>query len=153
MARTESTTIQVHPDDEQSQIDLMQKFHWSLLNSQTIDKTDSHLERRGDKIYSVTESTRYVKLAFSREVDLPNLTEVKKLESEYFALKFPEFPKLFPVSIILWLVMAIFYGIGIALWLLYFFVSYSPKKKTADEQLESINRRRNEILNELNKYD
>ena len=36
MGRTESKSIQCHPSDEQEQIDLMQKFHWSLMSSQEI---------------------------------------------------------------------------------------------------------------------
>ena len=36
MARTESLSIQVHPNDEQSQINLMQRFYWELLSSQEI---------------------------------------------------------------------------------------------------------------------
>jgi len=44
MARTESITFQVHPNDEQEQINLMQKFHWSLLSTQEIKTIDNHLE-------------------------------------------------------------------------------------------------------------
>lgn len=46
ISMAESKSIQVHPRDEQSQIDLMQKFHWSLLNSQEVKTIDNHLERR-----------------------------------------------------------------------------------------------------------
>ncbi|MBI1926102.1 hypothetical protein HYR99_17845 [Candidatus Poribacteria bacterium] len=70
MARTESISFQVHPNDEQEQINLMQKFHWSLLNSQEIKTIDNRLERRGDDIYQVSSSEHYVKLTFSRELDL-----------------------------------------------------------------------------------
>jgi len=89
MARTESKSIQVHPSDEQSQIDLMQKFHWNLQSSQEINTKDSHLEKRGDKIYSVTTTNCYVKLVFTRDLNYPNLDKVKKLENEYFSISFP----------------------------------------------------------------
>jgi hypothetical protein len=153
MARTESITFQCHPDDEQEQINLMQKFHWSLSNNQTIKTVDSHLEQRGDSIYSVTNSEHYVKLTFSREVDLPNLSEIKKLEAAYFGLPVPQYPKLFPIHIILWGVLAIIYGLGVVIWLLYFFLSYRPKKKTADRISQENAEKRREILSEVAKYD
>ena len=89
MARNESKSIQVHPSDEQSQIDLMQKFHWNLQSSQEINTKDSHLEKRGDGIYSVTTTNRYVKLVFTRNLDDPNLDKIKNLENEYFSITFP----------------------------------------------------------------
>ncbi|NOU17728.1 MAG: hypothetical protein HOO91_09240 [Bacteroidales bacterium] len=153
MARTESFSIQVHPNDEQSQINLMQKFHWNLLNTQEIKVKDSHLEQRGDSIYSVTTSEHYVKLAFTRELDLPNLDEVRKLENEYFSLENPKFPKLFPVSFWIFLILAFVYGTGVVIWLIYFFAYYQPKKKEADEINERKINRQNEIMNELRKFD
>ena len=89
MPRTESKTIQCHPDDEQEVIDTMQIFHWSLLSSQVIDKVDNSLESRGGSTYSVRRTEKYVKLAFSRELDLPNLSEIKKLEAAYLGLVKP----------------------------------------------------------------
>jgi hypothetical protein len=127
MARTESKSMQVHPDEEQKLIELMQKFHWSLLSSQDVKTKDSHLEQNwsGDKIMSVTETEHYVKLAFSRDLDLPNLREIKEIENKYFSLPLPDYPKLFPVSIWMWVIGAFIYGIGIIGWLIYFFVSYN----------------------------
>jgi hypothetical protein len=153
MARTESFSVQVHPNDEQSQIQLMQKFHWSLLNTQEIKVTDSHLEKRGDSIYSVTNSEHYIKLAFSRELDLPNLAEIKELENKYFSLQHPKYPKLFPVSFWVFLVLAFIYGAGIVIWLIYFFAYYQPKKNEADEINERKMKRQNEIMNELKKFN
>lgn len=153
MARTESFSCQVHPSDEQSQINLMQKFHWNLLSSQEIKVKDSHLESRGDSLYSVTTSEHYVKLVFSRELDLPNLSEIKKLEDEYFSLKYPKFPKLFPVSFWIFLILAFVYGAGIVIWGIYFFAYYQPKKKEANELNEKRIKRQSEILNELNKFN
>lgn len=153
MARTESTSFQVHPNDEQDQINLMQKFHWSLLNSQEIKTVDSHLEQRGDNIYSVTNSEHYVKLTFNRELDLPNLNEIKRLEQNYLSLPIPKYPKLFPVSFWLWLVLAFIYGIGVVGWGLYFFLSYKPKKEEADRISINNQQKRQQIFSELEKYN
>lgn len=153
MARTESTSFQVHPNDEQEQINLMQKFHWSLLNSQEIKTVDNHLERRGDDIYSVTNTEHYVKLTFTRELDLPNLSEIRRLEQKFFALPIPTRPKLFPGTIWLYLVLTLFYGAGIVIWLAYFFLSYSPKKQEAERIAREADEERGRILAELEKYD
>lgn len=95
MARTESKSIQVHPYDEQAQIELMQRFHWNLLNSQEIKNIDNRLERRGDSIYQTSNTEHYVKLVFSRDLDLPNIDEIKQLEQEFFSLPYPDYPRAF----------------------------------------------------------
>lgn len=95
MARTESKSIQVHPSDEQAQIDLMHKFHWSLLGSQEVKTIDNHLERRGNDIYQVSNMEHYVKLTFSRDLELPGLNEIKRLEQEFFSLPYPTYPRAF----------------------------------------------------------
>jgi len=152
MGRTESISFQVHPDDEQSQINIMQQFHWSLLSTQEIKVIDNHMEQRGDKIYSVTNTEHYVKLAFTRELDLPNLKEVKQLESEYNSLPHPEYPKMFPVSIWLWVVLALVYGLGILGWLIYYTTSYKPKKDKAEDVHSNLLKNRERILKEVQKY-
>lgn len=153
MARTESVSFQVHPNNEQAQIDLMQKFHWSLLTTQEIKTIDNHLERRGDDIYQVTNSEHYVKLTFNRSLDLPNLNDVKRLEQQYNSLPYPTYPKLFPISIWVWIILAFVYGLGVVGWILYFFLSYKPKKEEADNISSTNSRKRQEILTELEKYD
>jgi len=153
MARTESISFQVHPNDEQEQINLMQKFHWSLLNSQEIKTVDSHLERRGDTIYSVTKSEHYVKLTFSRELDLPNLNEIKRIEQSFFGLPVPKYPKLFPGTILLYIVLSFLYGAGIAIWIAYYFLSYKPKKEEADRISQDNEGKRQQLLAELSKYE
>ena len=152
MGRTESKSIQCHPNNEQEQINLMQKFHWSLIGSQEIKTVDNHLERRGDEIYQVRSSEHYVKLTFSRELELPNLNEIKKLEDDYFGLPSPYYPKLFPIHIGVWGVLALLYGLGIVIWLLYYFLSYKKKKAEADRISESNAKRRQEILSEVAKF-
>ncbi|MCX6639030.1 MAG: hypothetical protein NTW14_00930 [bacterium] len=153
MARTESISFQVHPNDEQEQINLMQQFHWSLLTSQEIKTVDSHLEQRGDDIYSVTNSEHYVKLTFSRELDLPNLNEIKRLEQSFFSLPVPKYPKLFPGTIWLYLVLSLFYGAGIVIWVAYFLMSYKPKKEEADCISQDNDQKRQQILTELAKFN
>ncbi len=152
MGRAESISFQVHPNDEQEQINLMQKFHWNLLGTQEVKTVDSHLEQRGDSIYSVTKSEHYVKLSFTRDLDLPNLKEIKQLEQQYNSLPHPVYPKLFPISIWIWIIGALIYGIGIIGWVAYLFLLYSPKKKAADTLAEQNQKKRNEIMNELEKY-
>lgn len=98
MARTKSTSIQAHPHHEQAQIDLMQKSYWSLLNSQEIKSIDNRLERRGDSIYQVGNTEHYVKLVFSRDLGIPNLDEIKRLEQEFFSLPYPDHPGAFGCS-------------------------------------------------------
>jgi hypothetical protein len=153
MSRTESISIQVHPADEQSQIDLMQRFHWSLLSTQDIKTVDNHLERRGDSIYSVTNTEHYVKLAFHRSLDLPHLQEIKNLEREFFSLPRPDYPALFPFHIIAWIVAAFVYGLGIVAWVAYFFLYYKPKTVEADAILQHTRTEQDRILRAVASLD
>ncbi|UNC91117.1 hypothetical protein [Candidatus Contubernalis alkaliaceticus] len=92
MGRTESVSFQVHPKDEQSQIDLMQKFHWNMMSTQEIKTIDNYLEQRGDSIYQIKNSQHYIKLAFCRDLDLPNLDKIRELESEYHSIHISKKP-------------------------------------------------------------
>lgn len=153
MARTESKSLTCHPNDEQEVINTMQKFHWSLIGSQDVKTVDNYLEESwsGD-IRSVSNTEHYTKLTFSREIDLPNLNEIKKLERDYFALSSPHYPKLFPIHIGLWGVLTLFYGAGIILWLLYFFEYYKPKTEEAQKITELNAQQRQRILSEVEKF-
>lgn len=162
MPRTESITIQVHPSDEQSQINLMQRFHWSLLSTQEIKTIDNHLERRGDKIYQVTNSENYIKLAFSRELNLPNLDEVRRLEKEYFSLPTPVYPSMTLGVVLAVLALVIFgaaarnFGLGLILaigaFVAFHIYVYTPKKKSADEVASRTESTRRRILRDLEQY-
>jgi len=88
MERTESKSIQVHPKDEQYFIDVMQHFHYNLQSSQEVNIRDSHLEVQSGKLYSVTESQRYVKLIFTRPSDFVNKEKVIELENEFLSMKY-----------------------------------------------------------------
>lgn len=152
MARTDSISFQVHPNDEQTQINLMQKFHWNLLNTQEIKTVDSHLAQRGDSLYSVTKSEHYVKLSFSRELETPHLAEIKKLEEQYNALSPTKYPVLFPFAWWLWVIAALFYGVGAVAWVAYYFLLYKPKKSAADALTQQNEQKRAEIMKELAQY-
>ncbi|MCL4510252.1 MAG: hypothetical protein M1470_04205 [Bacteroidetes bacterium] len=115
MARTESKSIQVHPSDEQNQINLMQRFHWNLQNSQEINVKDSHLETRGNDLVSVTESQHYVKLLFTRDLDTPNLDKLKALENEYFSMQLPKKPGFVAPVVVTILALPILSGLGAAM--------------------------------------
>lgn len=86
MARLETKSISVDPKKETSTITLYSKFGWTLISSQEIFSRDSHLERQGDDIVSVTETTNYVKLVFQRDKDMPYYNEVAALDNEYHKL-------------------------------------------------------------------
>jgi hypothetical protein len=156
MARTESKTFQCHPDDAQRQIDVHQKFHWSLLSSQDVKTSTQGVEKGGfldDNVYSVRRTEHFVKLTFSREVDLPNLNEIKKLENAYFGLPSPYYPSLFPIHIGVWGVLTLIYGLGIILWLVYLFAYYMPKNTEAKRVSESNAQERRRILSEVEKFN
>ena len=181
MARTESKSIQVHPYDEQSQIDLMQKFHWNLLNSQEIKTVDNRLERRGDSIYQVSNTEHYVKLVFSRDLDEPNLDKIKRLEQEFFSLPYPTYPRAFgcfmPIGLIILFLLTFLlagslaassgvqddsaFGIGlivglfsvVGVYVFYLLSIYVPKKQAADEIMAQTHEREQELLAAVAQYD
>lgn len=76
----------VSTSQEQATIDLKTKFGWRLKSSQEINNTDSHLERRGDELYSVTTKENYVKLVFERDTAMPNYRRIAELERKYESL-------------------------------------------------------------------
>ena len=82
----ETKTLKVANSAEESTISLMQQFGWSLLSSQDVNNTDSHLENRNGSIYSVTTSEKYVKLVFNRDKDMANYSQIVKLENEYYSI-------------------------------------------------------------------
>ena len=84
MARLESTSLSVSPSKEQEAIETYQKFGWELKSSQEIFNKDSHNEVRGDSLYSVTETTNYVKLVFQRDKDMPYYNEICEIEKKFF---------------------------------------------------------------------
>ena len=82
----EVKTLTVKPNAEQNTIDLLASFGWNLKSSQEIKTKDSHLEQRGDDIYSVTETEHYIKLVFDRDTNRENYDKLKQLENTFFSI-------------------------------------------------------------------
>lgn len=83
MARLEKKSITCRPVEENSTIQRFERFGWTLESSQEVYNKDSHIEKRFDANYSVTETTNYVKLVFSRDKDMPYYNEISALEAKY----------------------------------------------------------------------
>jgi hypothetical protein len=155
--RTESKSIQVDPSQEQTWIDVLQKFGWSLMNSQEVlvYKNEVYTTEWGDasgrpagEVATKTTKTNYVKLQFSRPLDLPNLPKIREIEGSYFALKQPRKPKIFPIHWLLWLIAAFIYGLGIAASLAYLFLGYRPKKARFEREMSEYRNKRTQMLAE-----
>ncbi len=89
----ETKKVKVLPSDENAQTAIWQDFGWSLVSSQEIKNTDSHLERRGDTIYNVTTKENYVNLLFKRDTNMPHYSEIVALERKYDAVPSNIYPK------------------------------------------------------------
>ncbi len=93
MGRTESCIVQVAPAYENEKNQEMQAFGWNLQGSQEIHEEGDSEGRPAyfSNSYIVkTKVKHYVKLHFVRSLDLPNLNKIKQIETEYFALLFPQ---------------------------------------------------------------
>ncbi len=122
MERTESFIIEVAPDYENAKIKQMEMFSWNLQGRQEImghlmeAKTPHSLfaamwrggmeGATGKKYY---EYDHYVKLHFVRSLNLSNLSEIKKLETECSNLPYPELPA---IKSFIWPLVLIFGGLG-----------------------------------------
>ena len=82
----ETRKVQVHPRDEQAQTEIWQDFGWTLVSSQEINSKESHLERRGNDIITVTTKENYVNLLFKRDTNMPNYSEITQLEAQFDAV-------------------------------------------------------------------
>ena len=91
----ETITRKVAPREENETADIMRCFGWRLKSTQEVNSKESHLERQGDTLYSVTTSENYVKLFFERDTSMPNYSKLASLEREYCSIlrKKPLFPK------------------------------------------------------------
>lgn len=95
MPRNESRVLQSAPMFENQLIQEMEKFGWSLQGRQEIHEVgdskgaDSFL---GDKYVVKTKVSHYVKLHFTRDLDLPGLEGIRAVEREYFAVAYPSLP-------------------------------------------------------------
>jgi len=95
--RMESTVVQVAPSYENDKIQEMQMFGWNLQGRQEIHE-EGNAETHGRPSYvssntyvvkTTTTVKQYVKLHFTRSLNLPNLDQVKQIEAEYLSLPFP----------------------------------------------------------------
>ncbi len=84
MARMESKSVSVAPAMEQEAIEKHELFGWTLLNSQEVLSKESHLKEEGGDLWNVTTTTNYVKLVFQRNLEMPQIAEIKKLEEKYW---------------------------------------------------------------------
>ena len=130
----ETKALTVHPDNEQSTIDLVANFGWSLKSSQEIKNTDSHLENRNGTTYSVTTKEHYVKLILERDTKMENYDRIKQLENTYFSImeREPE-PEYIPISKGILIIGLLLYVIPGALYLAYKLKKRSDAKRAYQE--------------------
>ncbi|MDR1904812.1 MAG: hypothetical protein LBQ88_21335 [Treponema sp.] len=88
----EIKSISVAPAAEEDTINLWQTFGWELKTTQEVKNKDSHLEKRGDDLVSVTETEHYVKLTFERDPTRQNYAALKSLEEQFYAARHPGIP-------------------------------------------------------------
>lgn len=79
----EYKTMKINPSDLNSVLNVRACFGWELGSQQEINTKDSHLERHGDKIYSVTESENYTNITLKRDDRMPNRNRLVTLEKTY----------------------------------------------------------------------
>ena len=95
VGKVETITCCVAPSDEDDFINRAAIFGWDLKSSQEVYSQDSHLETHSDTLYSVTETTNYVKLVFCRDKGIGRDADVSRIENEYWEqyAKYKKFPK------------------------------------------------------------
>ena len=89
----ETRTIKVLPSQVNAKSELWHNFGWTLISSQEINNTESHLEKKIDGIYNVTTKENYVNLVFKRDTNMPNYEKLVDLEKEYYDIPENAFPK------------------------------------------------------------
>jgi len=113
MAAKEIKSISVAPAAEEDTINLWQTFGWELKSNQEIKNKSSHMERRGDSLYNVTETEHYIKLTFERDPARQNYNELRSLEDRYYSASHPgPAPKRFGGIFVFLIVISFFFGIG-----------------------------------------
>lgn len=172
MARLEKKSVTCKPYEENDTIHKFEKFGWTLESSQEVYNKDSHIEGRFDGNYSVTETTNYVKLLFSRDKDMPYYDKITELETKFDSIVTEEpskagktasscFAALYgwPLAILglilsiglkepVFLLMA---GIGAAVLFLRF-RSHKSYKDAQSEATAECMKKRADILAEVEKY-
>lgn len=87
----QTKSITCLPGTENEQMEIWGTFGWEVLSTQEVRDTESHLEQGwGDTINSVTTTTNYIRLTFSRDpAQVPHYAELKKLEDQFNAVPYP----------------------------------------------------------------
>ena len=143
----ETKTLKVANSAEESTISLMQQFGWSLLSSQDVNNTDSHLENRNGSIYSVTTSEKYVKLVFNRDKDMANYSQIVKLENEYYSIINSE-PRVSSIDVKIALTGLVFFLIPGILYIVFMKKKIKTEENNHYEWQKKANKRIAEIMGE-----
>ena len=143
----ETKTLKVANSAEESTISLMQQFGWSLLSSQDVNNTDSHLENRNGSIYSVTTSEKYVKLVFNRDKDMANYSQIVKLENEYYSIINSE-PRVSSIDVKIALTGLVFFLIPGILYIVFMKKKIKKEENNHYEWKKKANKRIVEIMRE-----
>lgn len=143
----ETKTLKVANSAEESTISLMQQFGWSLLSSQDVNNTDSHLENRNGSIYSVTTSEKYVKLVFNRDKDMANYSQIVKLENEYYSIINSE-PRVSSIDVKIALTGLVFFLIPGILYIVFMKKKIKKEENNHYEWKKKANKRITEIMGE-----
>jgi len=128
----ESTSVQVSPELENNIIEEFESFGWELKSSQTIDTKNTHLESKFDALYSVTESTNYIKLVFRRNKNIKNYEKIKNLEYSFNNMYIRQQPKAPSIG---WIICAILF---FPLSTIPFIAIYLFKKKKYKDKCQII---------------
>lgn len=114
-------------------------------------------------MYQVTNTEHYIKLAFSRDLELPNLNEIKRLEQEFFSLRYPTYPKAFTGLMAVGLIIlfafiassisgTLAFIVVAGAYAAYFFMVYTPKKQAADQMAAEVSNRKQQIITAVGQF-
>jgi len=161
MAMKDIKSIQVEPDDEESEVRLFQSFGWELKSTQEVKTQDAQIftgqDSDGTEHYRTTRGVHYIKLTFERDPGRQNYAKLKSLEEQYYNVNNPAYPEE-PIRFgTLWLIVS---GIGLLIYVVpgvlvitWRLVRYSNKKKEWNEayavysrELDAANAKRRDFL-------
>jgi hypothetical protein len=161
MAMKDIKSITVAPDEEEGAVRLFQSFGWELKSTQEVKTQDVQTftgqDDDGTEHYQTKRGEHYIKLAFERDPERQNYSELKTLEGQYYGVNIPicpERPTLFNmiwiIVILVGLVAMIFPGVIILVLKIVFYVK---KKKAYDiayaayqKDKTAANNKRSEII-------
>ena len=156
MARTESKVEQVHPALENQTIKLRESFGWSLVGSQEVNLDKGFAQGNSGAVYH--RSSKHIKLTFSRDLNLPNLNEIKDLERKYEQERQISEPSFFPgvplgddefENPIVGIIKFSINVFALIYFPFYIFLVYPNKKKEYEESMERRDKIRKEVASLL----